>query len=96
VKPDYQRNRFHDMPGKPQSELLNQTARELDQMSDGERLRQRCKRLLELASRAYCEKHYDFARLLIQLAAEVLEHASEMDESPEAQSRPRVASPVRR
>jgi HEPN domain-containing protein len=54
-------------------------------MSDAERLRQRSKRLLELASRAYCEKHYDFARLLIQLAAEVLEHASEMDQSHEAQ-----------
>jgi len=63
-------------------------------MSDAERLRQRTKRLLELASRAYCEKHYDFARLLIQLAAEVLEHASKMDQSHEAQ--PRVASPVQR
>jgi hypothetical protein len=28
-----------------------------------------------MAGMAYCEKHYDFARLLIQLAAEVLEHA---------------------
>jgi HEPN domain-containing protein len=49
-------------------------------MSDAERLRERSKRMLELASRAYCEKHYDFARLLIQLAAEVLEHAGEMDQ----------------
>ena len=62
-------------------------------MSDGERLRQRCKRMLELASWAYREKHYDFARLLIQLAAEVLEHASEMDQH-EAQLRQRIASPV--
>jgi hypothetical protein len=47
--------------------------------------------MFELASRAYCEEQYDFARLLIQLAAEVLEHASEMDRSEEAQPRPRVA-----
>ena len=52
--------------------------------------------MLELATRAYCEKNYDFCRLLIQLAAEVLEHASEMDQSPETQSRDRVASPVQR
>jgi hypothetical protein len=50
--------------------------------------------MLELASRAYCEKHYDFSRLLIQLAAEVIEHASEMDH--EAQPRQHVASPVQR
>jgi hypothetical protein len=64
-------------------------------MNDVERLRERSKRLLELASRAYCEKNYDFARLLIQLAAEVLEHASEMDQH-EAQPRQRIASPVQR
>ena len=64
-------------------------------MSDAERLRQRCKRMLELASRAYCEKQYDLARLLIQLAAEVLEHASEMDH-PEAKPRQRIASLLQR
>jgi HEPN domain-containing protein len=65
-------------------------------MSDAERLRQRSKRMLELASRAYCEKHYDFSRLLIQLAAEVIEHASEMDQAREAPPRQHVASPIER
>lgn len=31
---------------------------------DAEQLRNRGKRMLELATRAYCEQHYDFARLL--------------------------------
>jgi hypothetical protein len=35
--------------------------------------------MLELANRAYCEEHHDFARLLTLLATEAFEHASEMD-----------------
>jgi hypothetical protein len=41
----------------------------------------RGKRLLELATRAYCEQHYDFARLLTQLATEVFARAKETEES---------------
>jgi hypothetical protein len=37
--------------------------------------------MLELATRAYCEQHYDFARLLTQLATEVFAHAREVEES---------------
>jgi hypothetical protein len=65
-------------------------------MSDAERLRERSKRMLRLASLAYCEKHYHFARSLVQLATEAFEHAGEMDRSEEAQSRQHIASPVHR
>ena len=34
---------------------------------DAGKLRTRGKRMLELATRAYCEQHYDFARLLTRL-----------------------------
>jgi len=39
---------------------------------DAEQLRSRGERMLELATWAYCEQHYDFARLLTQLATEFL------------------------
>jgi len=42
---------------------------------DAQRLRARGRRMLELANRAYCEEHYDFARLLTLLATEAFEHA---------------------
>jgi hypothetical protein len=42
--------------------------------------------MLRLASLAYCEKHYHFARSLVQLATEAFEHAGEMDRSEEAQA----------
>jgi hypothetical protein len=71
------------------AESYRAVVRRSQYMSDAERLRERSKRMLELASRAYCEKHYDFARLLIQLAAEVLEHAGEMDQH-ETQPRQRA------
>ncbi len=48
---------------------------------DAEQLRNRGKRMLELATRAYCEQHYDFARLLTQLATEVFAHARDVEES---------------
>jgi hypothetical protein len=35
----------------------------------------------ELANRARCEQNYDFARLLLQLATEALNHASEMEKA---------------
>jgi len=37
--------------------------------------------MLELATRADCEKNYDFARLLTQLAIEVFVHARELEEN---------------
>jgi hypothetical protein len=37
--------------------------------------------MLELATRAYCEQHYDFARLLTQPATEVFAHARDVEES---------------
>jgi hypothetical protein len=48
---------------------------------DAEQLRSRGERMLELATRAYCEQHYDFARLLTQLATEVFAHARDVEES---------------
>ncbi len=42
-------------------------------------LRARGKRMLELATRASCEQHYDFARLLTQLATEVFAHARDVE-----------------
>jgi hypothetical protein len=48
---------------------------------DASKLRTRGKRMLELATRAYCEQHYDFARLLTQLATEVFAHAKDVEKS---------------
>ena len=55
-------------------------SRKMTAERDAEQLRTRGERLLELATRAYCEQHYDFARLLTQLATEVFAHAREMEE----------------
>jgi hypothetical protein len=54
---------------------------------DAQRLRVRARRMLELANRAYCEKHYDFARLLTLLATEAFEHASEIEQQPHDEDR---------
>ncbi|MFY9770747.1 MAG: hypothetical protein WAK67_13920 [Xanthobacteraceae bacterium] len=54
-----------------------------EKISDADRLRTRGKRMLELATRADCEKNYDFARLLTQLAIEVFAHARELEENRE-------------
>jgi hypothetical protein len=51
-----------------------------EKISDANRLRTRGKRMLELATRAHCEKNYDFARLLTQLAIEVFADARELEE----------------
>ncbi len=56
-------------------------SREMEAGRDAEQLRTRGKHMLELATRAYCEQHYDFARLLTQLATEVFAHAREAEES---------------
>jgi hypothetical protein len=56
-------------------------SRAMTAQRDAEQLRVRGKRMLELATRAYCEQHYDFARLLTQLATEVFAHAREVEES---------------
>jgi hypothetical protein len=54
-----------------------------EKISDADRLRTRGKRMLELSTRADCEKNYDFARLLTQLAIEVFAHARELEENRE-------------
>jgi hypothetical protein len=54
-----------------------------EKISDADRLRTRGKRMLELATRAHCERNYDFARLLTQLAIEVFTHARELQECRE-------------
>jgi hypothetical protein len=56
-------------------------ARQTEAASDVRELRTRGERMLELATRAYCEQHYDFARLLTQLATEVFAHARDVEES---------------
>jgi hypothetical protein len=61
--------------------------------SDADRLQTRANRMLELANRAHCEKNYDFARLLTQLATETLKHAQEIKQP--AQPPSDVASPGR-
>jgi HEPN domain-containing protein len=61
-------------------QVMYQT-REMAAARDAEQLRSRGERMLELATRAYCEQHYDFARLLTQLATEVFAHAKEAEES---------------
>jgi hypothetical protein len=50
-------------------------------MQDANTLRRRGKRMLELATRAYCERHYEFARLLTQLAKEVFARAKDAEDS---------------
>ena len=60
---------------------MTHLSREIPGMQDPETLRTRGKRMLELATRAYCEQNYDFARLLTQLATEVFAHAREVEES---------------
>jgi hypothetical protein len=54
---------------------------ELAGMQDAKTLRTRGKRMLELATRAYCEHHYDFARLLTQLAKEVFARAKDAEDA---------------
>jgi hypothetical protein len=48
-------------------------------VSDAEKLRNRAKRLLELATRARCEGRSDYAMLLMQVVSEIFEHAREME-----------------
>jgi hypothetical protein len=50
-------------------------------MPDAKTLRTRGERMLELASRANCERHFGFARLLTQLATEVFARAKDVEES---------------
>jgi hypothetical protein len=56
-------------------------SRQMTPRDDANQLRTRGKRMLELATRAYCEQHHDFARLLTQLATEVFAHARNVEES---------------
>jgi hypothetical protein len=61
---------------------------------DASKLRTRGRRMLELATRAYCEQHYDFGRLLTQIATEVFAHAENVEQSY-APCRVRVDPPRR-
>jgi len=56
-------------------------SREMTPTSEAGQLRIRGTRMLELAARAYCEQHYDFARLLTRLATEVFAHARDVEGS---------------
>lgn len=58
---------------------LTYQSRKMTAERDAEQLRTRGERMLELATRAYCEQHYDFARLLTQLATETFAHAREVE-----------------
>jgi hypothetical protein len=60
---------------------MTHSSREIPGMQDPSTLRSRGKRMLELATRAYCERHYDFARLLTQLATEVFARAKDAEDS---------------
>jgi hypothetical protein len=60
---------------------MTHSTRELPGMQDAKTLRARGDHMLELASRAYCERHYDFARLLTQLATEVFARAKDVEAS---------------
>jgi hypothetical protein len=62
-----------------------------EEKSDADRLRTRGKRMLELATQADCEKNYDFARLLTQLAIEIFAHARELEENRERAAVNRLA-----
>jgi hypothetical protein len=55
--------------------------RETTAASEASQLRIRGTHMLELATRAYCERHYDFARLLTRLASEIFAHARDAEES---------------
>jgi hypothetical protein len=60
---------------------MTHSSREMPGMQDPKTLRTRGKRMLELATRAYCERHYEFARLLTRLATEVFARAKDAEES---------------
>ena len=64
-----------------QSREVSAQSREVSAAREVEQLRARGERMLELATRAYCEQNYDFARLLTQLATEVFAHARDVQES---------------
>ena len=49
------------------------------QGSDVAKMRQRASRLLDLATRSRCEGRPDYARLLTNLATEILEHARNIE-----------------
>jgi len=53
-------------------------------LSDADKLRTRAKLMIELANRAYCEKNYDFARLLTQLATEALDDVEQIERAKDS------------
>jgi hypothetical protein len=50
------------------------------QASDAAKMRQRARRLLDLATRSRCEGRPDYAGLLTDLATEILEHARNIEQ----------------
>ena len=60
---------------------MTHSSREKPGMQEAKTLRSRGRHLLELATRASCERHYDFARLLTRLAMEVFARAKDVEES---------------
>jgi len=71
---------------------MTHSTRKLPGMQDANTLRMRGERLLELATRASCERHYDFARLLTQLATEVFARAKDVEDTYAACAIPLDAS----
>jgi hypothetical protein len=64
-----------------QMDQMTSQSRQMTAFRDARELRTRGERMLELATRAYCEQRYDFARLLTRLATEVFAHARDVEES---------------
>ena len=61
-------------------------------VNGAEQLRVRGKRMLELATRAHCEKNDYFASLLTQLAVDLFAHAKEFEERCELPTAPNSTS----
>jgi hypothetical protein len=49
-------------------------------MDDAKKIRERARRLLDLATRSRCEGRPDFAAFLTDLASEMLEHARDIEQ----------------
>jgi hypothetical protein len=64
-------------------------------ISDAEKLRNRAKRLLELATRAHNEGRSDYAALLMQIVSEIFEHAREMQRPHASKGISSVGNPQR-
>jgi predicted transcriptional regulator len=52
-------------------------------ISDADKLRNRARRLLELATRSRCEGRPEYAALLMQVVTEILQHARDIEKRQE-------------